>query len=65
MTKLLNFFKFLLLIIGTFGLAFIIVWPLWKFATTLPSVYTIVVLVLIALFFIYLIVKGIRKHVKK
>ena len=65
MTKFINFLKFLLLIVIAFALAFVIVWPLWKFATSSPNVYTVLILVLLALFFIILIVQGIRKHGKK
>ena len=65
MTKLINFLKFLLLIVIAFALAFLIVWPLWKFATSSPNVYTVIILVLLALFFIFLIIQGIRKHGKK
>ena len=65
MSKLLNFLKFLLLIAACFGLTFIVVWPLWKFATSLPNIYTITILTFIAVGLILSVVKGIKKHVKK
>lgn len=41
--------------------AFVLVWPLWKFATTFSKAYTIIILSLIAAGIIYLIIKKIRK----
>lgn len=65
MGKLLNILKFILLIAACFGLTFVIVWPLWKFATSLPNVYTITILTFIAVGLILSVIKGIRNHVKK
>ncbi|MCR5724618.1 MAG: hypothetical protein K6G80_05980 [Treponema sp.] len=42
------------------GAAFVI--PLWKFATSAPRLYSIVILILLASCGLYLLVKKIRKH---
>lgn len=59
--KFLSFFKFLILSVLCVSASILLVWPLWKFSTSSPKVYTIIVLVLLGLFFLYLIINKIRK----
>ena len=65
MSKLLNVLKFIVLIAGCLGLSFIIIWPLWKFATSLPNVYTFTILTLMSAAFIAYIIRRIIRHAKK
>ena len=51
--------KILLLLSLCIALGCVIVFPLWKFATALPGVYTAVVLAVISLLLLYLLVKKI------
>lgn len=61
--KFINFLRILILILACIAASVVIVFPLWKFSTSAPKVYTIVVLSLSAAFIIYLIVrKIIRKN---
>jgi phosphatidylserine synthase len=52
--------KILLLLSLCIALGCVIVFPLWKFATALPAVYTAIVLAVISLILLYLIAKKIR-----
>jgi len=63
--KFLTFLKILALILICFAIAFLVVWPLWKFALSAPVVYTWVVLILLAAFFVFLIVRKILNKSKK
>lgn len=60
-----SIFKILLLVVVCFIIAFIIVWPLWKFATAASRVYTWFVLLLILCLIVAKIVMRIKKHAKK
>lgn len=60
-SSLLNFLRVILLIGICLISAFLIVWPLWKFSTSLSKIYTIVILTLITAFILYLILTKIRK----
>lgn len=60
-SSLLNLFRILLLITGCLAIAFLIVWPLWKFSTTLSSVYTVIVLTVITFFILFLLFSKLKK----
>ena len=60
----LTFLRILLLIAACVLAAVVLVYPLWKFAISAPGVYTVVVLILIALFLIFLIVRKIMIKIK-
>lgn len=62
--KISTFFKILILIAACLLIALVIVWPLWKFATEAPKVYTAVVLGIVLLLIIYAIVKKVMSRVK-
>ena len=62
--KLLTFLRILLLIAACVLAAVLLVFPLWKFAVSLPKAYTAVVLILLALFVIFLIVRKIMTSIK-
>ena len=60
-----SFFSFVKILIITAlctTLAFAIVFPLWKFATSMPKAYTYCILTLLALAAIFLIAKAIKKN---
>ncbi|MCQ2596812.1 MAG: hypothetical protein MJ181_03105 [Treponema sp.] len=59
-----SLFRFLVIILLCFAAAFLIVWPLWKFATTNAKGYTWTVLVLIALCIIFAVVRSIRNKIR-
>ncbi|MFA6856102.1 MAG: hypothetical protein WCR31_02735 [Treponema sp.] len=52
--------KFAVLIAACIGSGVIIVWPLWRFATSAPVLYTIVVVSLFTVFAAYRIIRAIR-----
>ncbi|MCR5435889.1 MAG: hypothetical protein K6E97_02355 [Treponema sp.] len=56
-----NTLKFILLIISCIAAAVIFVWPLWKFATGVPKIYTVIVLLLLCGALIYFAVRKIMK----
>jgi len=60
----LSFLRILLLIIVCIALTIAIVFPLWKFATSTPKLYTIVVLVLCLLYLGFVIVRKCRARIK-
>lgn len=62
--KLSTFFKILILLAACLIIALIIVWPLWKFATEAPKVYTAVILGIVLLLIIFAIVKKVMSRVK-
>lgn len=64
MNKLLSILRFLLILAGCFACAFIVVWPLWKFATSNGKAYTITVLAAAAVLLILAIVRKIRQKIK-
>ena len=55
-----SFSKIVLLTVATLCIALLLVWPLWKFATSNPQFYTILISSLIVILFLYLIVQKIR-----
>jgi len=65
MKKFRSFLSFILIMLACLAAAFIIVWPLWKFATTNAKAYTITVLCLLALWIIFLIVRKIKNKTDK
>ena len=56
-----QFFNILLITLFCVLLSFLLVWPLWKFATVASSIYTILCLILIASGCLYLIIRKIKK----
>lgn len=60
-----SFLRILLLILICVGASILLVFPLWKFATAAPKIYTITVLALTAAFIIYSIIKKILVKTNK
>ena len=56
--------KFILLVLICLIFSFVIVWPLWKWATVSPESYSIILLSFLACFLVYKIVKKILSSVK-
>ena len=56
-----SFLKIIFLAVLCLGLGFLIVYPLWLFASSAPSAYTVCMLVIIALAMVFLIVMSARK----
>ena len=56
-----SFFKILFLAVLCLGLGFLIVYPLWLFASSSPSAYTVCMMVVIALALVYLLFMSARK----
>ncbi len=63
-SKLKNLLIILVVLFLCFLCSFVIVWPLWKFSTSLPKVYTAVVLILFFILVIFFIVRKIQKNKK-
>lgn len=65
----LNFFKSLLkivaLILSCLGIGYLVVYPLWKFATTHPDAYTVFVCSILAIILVTLIIVKSINFVKK
>jgi len=64
LNKLLSVLKIFFLFAVCILSSIIIVWPLWKFSTSLPKAYTILILSLIFLFILYSIIKAIIRSKK-
>lgn len=60
-----NIGKIILLVIFCIFIGLIISYPLWKFATVSPELYTIICLFLIGLLVLFFIIKFIRKNTIK
>lgn len=60
-----NIGKIILLVIFCIFIGLIISYPLWKFATVSPELYTIICLFLIGLLILFFIIKFIRKNTIK
>ncbi len=60
-SHLISVLRFILLITICIISSLILVWPLWKFSTSLPKVYTIIVLTILGAALIFLAVKKIIK----
>ena len=56
-----SFFRFIFLTAVCVCSSLILVWPLWKFSTLTPKVYTATVIIIIAVLLVYFIIKKIRK----
>ncbi|MCR4742706.1 MAG: hypothetical protein K5866_07570 [Treponema sp.] len=65
MKKFITFISLLALLLACLLLAFLVVWPLWKFAIGSPKVYTWTILGIMAALLIFLIVKKIIKKNEK
>ncbi len=61
---LLSIFRFLLILAACIGVAFIVVWPLWKFSTANAKAYTITVLTVIAVLAVFAAVRKIISGIK-
>lgn len=55
-----NFLKIILLVALCLGVAFAIVWPLWKFSTTFSKTYTIIICTIIFIALLYIIITKIK-----
>lgn len=60
-----NIGKIILLVIFCIFIGLLISYPLWKFATVSPELYTIICLFLIGLLILFFIIKFIRKNTIK
>lgn len=56
-----SFLKVVLLAVICLGLGFLLVYPLWLFASSLPSAYTAFVMALICLALLFFVIMSIRK----
>ena len=54
--------KVILLLVACTALGAVIVWPLWKFATTLPQLYTATMLGVALCILLFLLVRHIKKN---
>jgi len=59
----LSLFRFILILLICLAAAFLIVWPLWKFATVNSKAYTITVLIILAALIIFALAKKIRNKI--
>ena len=64
-SKFISVLKFIFLFVTCILAAIILVWPFWKFSTSLPKVYTSIILAVIFAFLLYLIIKKIIRSNKK
>ena len=65
MKKFITFISVLALLLASLLIAFLVVWPLWKFAVRSPKVYTWTIIGIMAGLVIFLIVKKILKKNEK
>ena len=65
MKKFITFISVLVLLLASLLIAFLVVWPLWKFAVGSPKVYTWTIIGIMAGLVIFLIVKKILKKNEK
>lgn len=65
MNRLLSFLRFMLILILCLGCAFVIVWPLWKFATVNGKAYTITTLIVFGALAVYGLIRKIRSKIKE
>lgn len=56
-----SFLKFILIIAGCALISLAFVWPFWKFSTSAPRAFTLIVLILLTALLIFVLVKKIRK----
>lgn len=57
-----SFFKVVFLALLCLGLGFLIVYPLWLFASSAPSAYTVCMLAVIAVALVFLVIMSIKKN---
>ena len=65
MKKFITFISVLALLLASLLIAFLVVWPLWKFAVGSPKVYTCTIIGIMAGLVIFLILKKILKKNEK
>ena len=65
MKKFITFISVLALLLASLLIAFLVVWPLWKFAVGSPKIYTWTIIGIMAGLVIFLIVKKILKKNEK
>lgn len=63
--KFIVFLRILLLIVACIAATIVLVFPLWKFSTSAPRIYTATVLILCAVLIIFLIVRKILSKIRK
>ena len=63
--KFIVFLRILLLIAACIAATIVLVFPLWKFSTSTPRIYTLTVLILCAALVIFLIVRKILSKIRK
>ena len=63
--KFIVFLRILLLIAACVAATLVLVFPLWKFSTSAPGIYTATVLILCAFALLYLITKKIIQKIRK
>ena len=63
--KFIVFLRILLLIVACVAATIVLVFPLWKFSTSTPRIYTLTVLILCAALVIFLIVRKILSKIRK
>ena len=63
--KFIVFLRILLLIAACVAATVVLVFPLWKFSTSAPRIYTITVLIICAALLIFLIVRKILSKIRK
>ena len=63
--KFIVFLRILLLIVACIAATIVLVFPLWKFSTSAPRIYTATVLILCAVLIVFLIVRKILSKIRK
>ena len=63
--KFIVFLRILLLIVACIAATIVLVFPLWKFSTSAPRIYTATVLILCAVFLVFLVVRKIISKKRK
>ena len=63
--KFIVFLRILLLIVACIAATVVLVFPLWKFSTSAPRIYTLTVLILCAALVIFLVVRKILSKIRK
>jgi len=63
--KFIVFLRILLLIAACVAATVVLVFPLWKFSTSAPRIYTATVLILCAVFLVFIIVRKILSKIRK
>ena len=63
--KFIVFLRILLLIVACIAATVVLVFPLWKFSISAPRIYTATVLILCAVFLVFIIVRKILSKTRK